>query len=65
MHGGFAAALSRPTGLGKADPLVPASEQSIKDLHNFLLAAFAFAEQPQIPESARTFYILSLICSLL
>ena len=43
MHGGLAAALSRPAGLGKADPLVPASEQSVKDLHNFLPAAFALA----------------------
>ena len=38
-HRGLAAALSWLAGLGKADSFVPASEQSIKDLHNFLLAA--------------------------
>jgi hypothetical protein len=37
-HGGLAAALSRLAGLGKADSFVPASEQSVKDLHNLLLA---------------------------
>jgi hypothetical protein len=37
-RGGLAAALSWLAGLGKADSLVPASEQSVKDLHNFLLA---------------------------
>jgi hypothetical protein len=38
LHGGRAAALSRLAGLGKADSFVPASEQSVKDLHNLLLA---------------------------
>jgi hypothetical protein len=37
-RGGLAAALSWLAGLGKADSLVPASEQSVKDLHNLLLA---------------------------
>jgi hypothetical protein len=38
MRGGLAAALSWLAGLGKADSFVPASEQSVKDLHNLLLA---------------------------
>jgi hypothetical protein len=37
-RGGLAAALSWLAGLGKADSFVPASEQSVKDLHNLLLA---------------------------
>jgi hypothetical protein len=37
-HGSLAAALSWLAGLGKADSFVPASEQSVKDLHNLLLA---------------------------
>jgi hypothetical protein len=38
MRGGLAAALSWLAGLGKADSFVPASEQSVKKLHNLLLA---------------------------
>jgi len=38
LHGGLAAALSWLAGLGKADSFVPASEQSVKKLHNLLLA---------------------------
>jgi hypothetical protein len=38
LRGGLAAALSWLAGLGKADSFVPASEQSVKDLHNLLLA---------------------------
>jgi len=38
MCGGLAAALSWLAGQGKADSFVPASEQSVKDLHNLLLA---------------------------
>jgi hypothetical protein len=38
LVGGLAAALSWLAGLGKADSFVPASEQSVKDLHNLLLA---------------------------
>jgi hypothetical protein len=38
MRGSLAAALSWLAGLGKADSFVPASEQSVKDLHNLLLA---------------------------
>ena len=37
-RGSLAAALSWLAGLGKADSFVPASEQSVKDLHNLLLA---------------------------
>ena len=38
LHGSLAAALSWFAGLGKADSFVPASEQSVKKLHNLLLA---------------------------
>jgi len=38
MRGSLAAALSWLAGLGKTDSFVPASEQSVKDLHNLLLA---------------------------
>ena len=38
LHGCLAAALSWLAGLGKADSFVPASEQSVKKLHNLLLA---------------------------
>jgi hypothetical protein len=38
MRGGLAAALSWLAGQGKADSFVPAPEQSVKDLHNLLLA---------------------------
>jgi hypothetical protein len=44
---------------------VPASEQSVKDIHNLLPAAFALAEQPQIPGPAKVFIPLGLIPSLL
>ena len=45
MRGGLAAALSWLAGLGKADSFVPASEQSVKDIHNLLPAvAFDFLE---------------------
>lgn len=40
MRGSLTAALSWFAGLGKADPLVPASEQSVKDIHNLLPAAW-------------------------
>ena len=42
-RGGLTAALSRLAGLGKADSFVPASEQSVKDLHNLLLAVASSA----------------------
>lgn len=38
LRGSLAAALSWLAGLGKANSFVPASEQSVKDLHNLLLA---------------------------
>ena len=38
MRGGLTAALSWLAGLGKADSFVPASEQSVKDIHNLLPA---------------------------
>jgi hypothetical protein len=65
LHGSLTAALSWLAGLGKADPFVPASEQSVKDIHNLLPAAFALAEQPQIPGPAKVFIPLGLIPSLL
>lgn len=34
LHSSFTAALSPFAGLGETDALVPASEQSVKDLHN-------------------------------
>jgi hypothetical protein len=47
MRGSLTAALSWFAGLGEADPLVPASEQSVKDIHNLLPAvAFDFLERP-------------------
>jgi hypothetical protein len=46
-RGGLTAALSWLAGLGKADSFVPASEQSVKDLHNLLPAvAFDFLKRP-------------------
>ena len=46
MRGSLTAALSRLAGLGKADSFVPASEQSVKDIHNLLPAvAFDFLER--------------------
>src|SRR4051812_7838696 len=42
-RGSLAAALSWLAGLGKADSFVPASEQSVKDLHNLLLAVASSA----------------------
>ena len=59
MRGSLTAALSRLAGLGKADSLVPASEQSVKDIHNLPPGCLALAEQPQIPGSARTFIPLA------
>ena len=41
LRGSRTAALSWFAGLGKADSFVPASEQSVKDIHN-LLPAVAF-----------------------
>ncbi len=38
MRGSLAAALSWLAGLGKADSFMPASEQSVKDLHKLLPA---------------------------
>jgi hypothetical protein len=43
LRGGLAAALSWLAGLGKADSFVPASEQSVKKLHNLLLAVASSA----------------------
>jgi hypothetical protein len=40
LHGSLTAALSWLAGLGKADVFVPASEQSVKDIHNLLPAAW-------------------------
>jgi hypothetical protein len=40
MRGSLTAALSWLAGLGKADSFVPASEQSVKDFHNLLPAAW-------------------------
>jgi len=47
LRGRLAAALSWLAGLGEADVLVPASEQSVKDIHNLLPAvALDFLERP-------------------
>jgi len=46
LHGSLTAALSWLAGLGKADSFVPASEQSVKDIHNLLPAAWRLLEQP-------------------
>src|SRR5436305_11409625 len=43
LCGSLTAALSRLAGLGKADSFVPASEQSVKDIHNLLLAVASSA----------------------
>jgi hypothetical protein len=65
MRGSLTAALSWFAGLGKADPLVPASEQSVKNIHNLLPAALALAEQPQNTWVGQTVYTLGLKWSLL
>src|SRR5262249_14596017 len=52
----FTAALSPFAGLGKTRPSMPASEQSVKDLHN-LLPAVALDLRPVIPVSSATFGI--------
>ena len=52
LHRGFTAALSPFAGLGEANAFVPASEQSVKDLHNLL------------PEVAFDFEGLALISNL-
>jgi hypothetical protein len=45
VRGSLTAALSWLAGLGKADSFVPASEQSVKDIHNLLPAvALDFSE---------------------
>jgi hypothetical protein len=65
LHGGLAAALSWLAGLGKADSFVPASEQSVKDIHNLLPAAWHLLEQPQNTWADQSVYTLGLIPSLL
>jgi hypothetical protein len=47
MRGSLTAALSWLAGLGEADSFVPASEQSVKDIHNLLPAvALDFLKRP-------------------
>jgi hypothetical protein len=48
-RGGLAAALSWLAGLGKADSFMPASEQSVKDLHNLLLAVASSYRSTALP----------------
>ena len=48
LRGSLAAALSWLAGLGKANSFVPASEQSVKDLHKLLLAVAS--KQPHTSE---------------
>ena len=62
MRGRLTAALSWLAGLGEADPFVPASEQSVKDIHNLLPAvAFDFLEQPSTVPLATFANTLGLI----
>jgi hypothetical protein len=44
LRSGLAAALSWLAGLRKADVLVPASKQSVKDIHNLLPAVAIYGE---------------------
>jgi hypothetical protein len=64
MRGSLTAALSWLAGLGKADPLVPASEQSVKDIHNLLPAAWRLLSSLRYLGRS-TLYTLGLIWSLL
>src|SRR5579864_7482887 len=51
-RGGLAAALSWLAGLGKADSFMPASEQSVKNLHKLL---------PAVASSYRSYSLISAL----
>ena len=60
-RGSLTAALSRLAGLGKADSFVPASEQSVKDIHNLLPAvALDFLKRPSTASLSNVRHYLGL-----